>query len=110
MTADLYIKGSVHYYVDHERKTVTPNVGVTETSIEAYQDIYDTLGERQQQIYDGFLGNGSCTNLELSHLMQIPINCVTPRTNELVKRGLIVEDCKRECNISGRRAISWKVK
>ena len=80
------------------------------TSIEAYGNIYETLGQRQQQVYDGFEGNGSCTNLEISHLMQIPINCVTPRTNELVKRGLIVEECKRVCNISGRRSISWKIK
>jgi len=97
MTADLYVRGSVHHYT-------------AETSREAYHSIYDTLGQRQQEVYDGFLGNGSCTNLELSHLMQIPINCVTPRTNELRKRGLIVEDCKRVCNISGRRAISWKIK
>ena len=80
------------------------------TSIEAYGNIYETLGQRQQQVYDGFEGNGSCTNLEISHLMQIPINCVTPRTNELVKKGLIVEDEIRICNVSGRRAISWKVR
>ncbi len=42
--------------------------------------------------------------------MSIPINSVTPRTNELVKMGLLIEDCKRECSISGRKAISWKVR
>jgi len=99
MTTEVYIRSRVHYFGK-----------VAETSREAYHDIYDTLGERQAEIYDGFLGNGSCTNLELSHLMQIPINCVTPRTNELVKRGLIVKECKRICNISGRRSISWKIK
>ena len=97
MTTEIYVRSRVHHFVE-------------ETSREAYHSIYDTLGQRQQEVYDGFLGNGSCTNLELSHLMQIPINCVTPRTNELRKRGLIVEDCKRVCNISGRRAISWKIK
>ena len=105
-TTEFYVRSRVHHFGKNDYQ---PN-GVTETSKEAYDSIYDTLGQRQQEVYDGFLGNGSCTNLELSHLMQIPINCVTPRTNELVKRGLIVEECKRVCNISGRRAISWKIK
>ena len=81
-----------------------------QTSIESYQYVKKDLGERQQAIYDGFTGNGSCTNLEISKLMSIPINSVTPRTNELVKMGLLIEDCKRECSISGRKAISWKVR
>ena len=80
------------------------------TSLEAYNNICNTLGERQQEIYDGFLANGSCTNLELSHLLQIPINCVTPRTNELVKKGLIVKDKIRECNVTGNKEISWETK
>jgi len=83
-------------------------IGYKQTSREAYESL--NLGERQQQVYNGFETNGSCTNLEISHLMQIPINCVTPRTNELVKKGLIIEDETRICNVSGNRAISWKVK
>ena len=105
-TTEFYVRSRVHHFGKNDYQ---PN-GVTETSREAYHSIYDTLGQRQQEVYDGFLGNGSCTNLELSHLMQIPINCVTPRTNELVKRGLIVKDIIRECNVTGNRAISWKVK
>ena len=80
-----------------------------QTSIEAYNAIKKELGQRQQEVYDGFLGNGSCTNLEISKAMGIPINSVTPRTNELVKLGRIVKDCKRNCSISGRLSISWKV-
>jgi hypothetical protein len=116
--ADLFVKARIHEFKEpmvtkgskYHMEKPPPNVGVAETSIKAYHDIYDELGARQQLVYDGFLGNGSCTNLEISHLMQIPINCVTPRTNELVKKGLIIEECKRECNISGRRSISWRVK
>jgi len=83
-----------------------------QTSIDTFQKIKKdgTLGKMQQEVYDGFLGNGSCTNLEVSKLIGLPINCITPRTNELVKLGLIIQECKRLCNISGRKSISWRVK
>ena len=83
---------------------------VRQTSIEAYSRIKKELGKRQQEVYDGFLGNGTCTNLELSRLLGIPINQITPRTNELVKLGFVVEVEKRQCSVSGKKAISWRVK
>ena len=83
---------------------------VKQTSIEAYSRIKKELGKRQQEVYDGFLGNGTCTNLELSRLLGIPINQITPRTNELVKLGLVTDVEKRECGISGKKAIAWRVK
>ena len=83
---------------------------VRQTSIEGYSRIKKELGKRQQEVYDGFLGNGTCTNLELSRLLGIPINQITPRTNELVKLGFVVEVEKRQCSVSGKKAISWRVK
>ncbi len=83
---------------------------VRQTSIEAYSRIKKELGKRQQEVYDGFLGNGTCTNLELSRLLGIPINQITPRTNELVKLGFVVEVEKRQCSVSGKKAIAWRVK
>ena len=81
-----------------------------QTSIESYSRIKKELGKRQQYVYDGFVGNGSCTNLELSRMLGLPINQITPRTNELVKMGLVVEDRKRSCDVSGRKAIAWRIK
>ena len=43
-------------------------------------------------------------------MMGIPINCVTPRTNELYKMGKIVKHGKRPCNISGKMAIEWSAR
>ena len=83
---------------------------VQQTSLEVYSRIKKELGKRQQEVYDGFLGNGTCTNLELSRLLGIPINQITPRTNELVKLGFVVEVEKRQCSVSGKKAISWRVK
>lgn len=80
-----------------------------ETSREAYQYIRDSLGERQQLVFDGILKLGCPTNLELSKYLHIPINQVTPRTNELVKMFFVTECEKRICSISGRTAISWRI-
>ena len=83
---------------------------VQQTSLESFHDIKKELGKRQQYVLDGFEGNGSCTNLELSRMLGLPINQITPRTNELVKMGLVVEDRKRSCDVSGRKAIAWRIK
>jgi Transglycosylase SLT domain len=50
------------------------------------------------------------TNLELARFLEWEINTVTPRVNELVKKGVLEEHCKRECEISGRTATCWQIK
>ena len=80
-----------------------------QTSIDAYHEIRHELGKRQQLVYDCIKNNGSSTNLEISKIMHLPINSVTPRTNELVKAGRVIQDCKRSCSVSGRTCISWKI-
>lgn len=35
-------------------------------------------------------------------------NAVRPRRNELVKAGLLVEDCRRVCKVGGKLCIAWK--
>lgn len=80
-----------------------------QTSIQAYNDIKPQLGQRQQQIYDAIKKFGCPTNLELSKWLGIPINQVTPRTNELVKLGKVVEHEKRECSVSHRQALTWRI-
>jgi len=80
--------------------------------LEAYHHLVETgeLGERQQQVFKGFTKLQRATNLEVSRELKLPINQVTPRTNELVKMGLLEEKDKRKCKISGRKAIEWGLK
>ena len=68
-----------------------------QTSLIAFQNL--KIGPKQQIVYNAFKNYGSCTNLEISTWSNIPINQVTPRTNELVKLGLIKESHKRRCSI-----------
>ena len=83
---------------------------IQQTSIAAFEnlDMFD-LGHRQRVIYEAFRKKGACTNLEISTWEKIPINQVTPRTNELVKLGFLVISHKRQCTISKRVAIAWRV-
>ena len=81
---------------------------VQQTSVESFHDI-DDLSTRQSAIYMWIDMLKNATNLEISHKSHIPINQVTPRTNELVKMGYVEQFCKRTCKVSGRTAIAWRI-
>jgi len=83
---------------------------IKETSLNAYNEIKPELGDRQKMVYNAIRQLGSVTNLELSRYLNIPINQITPRTNELVKIGFVTECEKRECSISHRTVWSWRIK
>jgi len=83
------------------------------TSLDAYQGIKPTLGKRQRAVLDAinyiiYTKNTFPTNLELSRYMGIPINSITPRTNELQKLGKIFSGGKRLCKVSGNLAGTWR--
>lgn len=80
---------------------------IQDTSKEAYVGISAELGHRQRQVLDAFKQFGPHTNLEISRLLGLPINQVTPRTNELVKMGCLQSTIKRRCTISKKNAIVW---
>lgn len=80
------------------------------TSLDTYQQIKLELGDRQKMVLETIRILGCPTNLELSKYLNIPINQITPRTNELVKLGIVTECEKRECSISHRTVYSWRIK
>ena len=81
------------------------------TSLEAYEEIKKTLGTRQLRVLEKLDYNPTAmTNTELSYAMDWPINTITPRIFELRAKGLVIEHEKRKCSITGRMAISWRVK
>ena len=80
-----------------------------QTSIDAYYSIINELSNRQQQVYDCLKAYKILTNKEISNILGLPINQVTPRTNELVKAGLVAEGSP-VLQDNGRRAIQWVVK
>jgi predicted ArsR family transcriptional regulator len=81
---------------------------VRQTSLEVYYDIITEgmLGDMQKAVFEVFKDYGNMTNKQIADRLELPINCVTPRTNELVKFNL-VEVKERVKQNNGRSAIVW---
>ena len=78
------------------------------TSLDACTDLQKgQLCAKRQEVLNGFEQLKPATNLEVSDLIKLPINSVTPRTNELVKMGVLIIMGRRKCSISGNTAIVW---
>ena len=60
-----------------------------QTSLQAFEDIKDTLGRRQLQVYRTIIVLGSATDYKIANWLHWPINWVTGRRNELEKNGYI---------------------
>lgn len=85
-------------------------VGVRQTSLEAYHDIKDSLGERQSEVLKCLQVLGVGNNRMIAERLGLAINSVTPRVKELRELGLVVEAGRSVCPYSKRRTIFWKVK
>jgi len=84
-----------------------------DTSLTAWCTVKQTLGPRQRVVLDAIryiihTKNTYPTNLELSNYLGIPINSITPRTNELHKLGKIFLGGKRLCKVSKNMARTWR--
>ena len=84
---------------------------VRQTSLQVFQDINLTpvLGSMQSLVWNTLRTYGDLTNKEVSEFCGLPINCVTPRTNELYKAGLIMCNGKK-VQKNGRKAMLWGIK
>lgn len=81
---------------------------VAETSRVRYEELLKS-GElsRQQAELLAYMRPGiDYTRAELSHLTDMPINCVTGRVNELLDSGKLSEEAgeKRTCKVTGYTA------
>lgn len=78
------------------------------TSILAYSQILEELGIRQTQVFRVVRELKSCNNLMISKKLNLPINSITPRVNELRKFGIVRQHKKELCPYTGRLTIFWK--
>jgi len=82
------------------------------TSLDVYfRIVLPSLSRRQQQVMDVFFEypDRSFTNAELARALKLPINCVTPRTLELRKHGLLRICGRRECSVTRNNANALEV-
>lgn len=83
---------------------------IQDTSLQAYNEIYADLGERQADVFQALKYLEYATNTMVADHLGIPINCVTGRCKELRDKGLVVESHKSWCAINKKsKAIYWKL-
>lgn len=85
---------------------------IQDSSLEIYlKEIYPNLTARQRVVLH-YLRNvgGARTNEEIRTALNVPINHITGRTNELVKKGLVIDAGRRRCEITGHNVHAWKAK
>lgn len=84
---------------------------IAETSQKAFrEEVVPTMSDRHERLLRALDALGEATNSELGRYLDWSINRVTPRTNELVKAGKVVDVGKRPCKVTGRTAYVWIIK
>jgi Mn-dependent DtxR family transcriptional regulator len=81
-----------------------------QTSIEAFEIVKENLGERQLQVYNALKKLEYATNTMIANYLNLPINCVTPRCQELRKKGLVIESHISRCPITKNKSTYWRLK
>lgn len=79
------------------------------TSYIAFQEVLSNLGERQKLVLKAIKHLGICTNLEISKLLNKPINTITPRCQELRKKNLVIMAYQDQCKYTKRQVCYWKL-
>jgi len=80
---------------------------IQQTSILAYQEL-SNLSQKRRLVYEAILNLGEACNLDIAYFLKRPINTITPRTNELVKLGLVTESKKDFSARTGKKVIYWR--
>jgi len=80
------------------------------TSIESHNEIKKELCHRQLEVLNFLAMNGASSNAEIARGLHLPINSITPRTNELVKKEYLEQKGKTIDTESKRRTIVWGIK
>jgi hypothetical protein len=80
------------------------------TSLEAFMDILPELGDRQKQVLDVIRKIPLVCNYEISVILGLPINSITPRVKELRELGMVVCMGTKLDKVSKRNVMIWGVK
>ena len=78
-----------------------------QTRLHAWRSIQDELSDNQYTLYKAVFSLGSASDQDLCGYLHWPINCVTPRRNELVGLGYITQDGTK-MGRCGRPVAVWR--
>lgn len=94
-----------------ERKVFKMNKTITDTSRESYHLLKPKLGEKQKVVFETISkAKRPVNNQEIADYLNKPISYITPRTSELVKRGVVEVAFKEVYPATNRRVCYWKIK
>jgi len=79
---------------------------IQQTSLDAYDSV--DLKGNQKKVFDVIVKHGLITNKNIGKKLGWEINRVTPRTRDLVKKGLVIG--KETAIQDGRTVILWESK
>ena len=79
-----------------------------QTSIEAYHELQN-VGEKQRMVLHAIDTMVKASDYDIANFLNWEINRVTPRRNELAKRGLIHEATRAVHPTTHKRVIYWSV-
>lgn len=83
---------------------------VRDTSIRTYREIITegVVCEKQAEVINFLLRGDDLTDYEIAAGMNhLDPNSVRPRRRELVKLGIVSENGKKKCMVTGRTAYKW---
>ena len=80
------------------------------TSLTAFADILENIGERQMQVLKAFRKIQPASNLMISKYLGLPINSITPRVKELREYGIVIQDKVDTCEFTKRKVTYWRIK
>lgn len=80
-----------------------------DTQLDAWNDLQETLGEKQQRVFKVIYSHGDATMFEVAKDLGWPINRISGRITELCAKGYIQDSTRRRLNpLSGRNVIVWE--
>lgn len=82
---------------------------IQQTSLEAYEFILPELAERQQEIFEVIQRHPGMSNHDISRFLNVEINCVTPRVNELRDKHMVGLHGQKTDRITNRTVNTWEV-
>lgn len=86
-------------------------MSVRDTSIEAYNELAPILGDKQLLVLKTIAkAKRPVNNHEIASHLVLPINTITPRTNELLSMDKVELAFKATYPVTGRKVCYWRVK
>lgn len=82
---------------------------VQSTSLEALASIIEIKESRQMEVFNVLKSYGPLSNLDISRILGLPINSVTPRVKELRDKNMVVFSDKKKDKVTNRTVMVWMV-